>query len=65
MGYHMDMAVDAWGNPHILGGVAICDLEEQSWWNYYGVNEKASRSVSAPEGIFRRIGSIIKGNGNG
>jgi hypothetical protein len=37
MGYHMDIAVDAWGNPHILGGVAICDLEAQSWWNYEGV----------------------------
>ena len=37
MGYHMDMAVDAWGNPHILGGVAICDLDAQSWWNYEGV----------------------------
>jgi hypothetical protein len=37
MGYHMDFAVDAWGNPHILGIVAICDLEAQSWWHYEGV----------------------------
>jgi hypothetical protein len=37
MGYHMDMAVDAWGNPHILGVVAICDLDELSWYNYEGV----------------------------
>lgn len=36
MGYHMDMAVDAWGNPHILGIVAICDLEELSWYHYEG-----------------------------
>lgn len=36
MGYHMDMAVDAWGNPHILGVVAICDLEAQSWYHYEG-----------------------------
>jgi len=33
----MDFAVDAWGNPHILGVVAICDLESGSWWNYEGV----------------------------
>jgi hypothetical protein len=37
MGYHMDMAVDAWGNPHVFGLVAICDLEEQSWWNSEGL----------------------------
>ena len=37
MGYHMDMAVDAWGNPHIMGVVAICDLEVLEWWNYEGV----------------------------
>jgi len=37
MGFHMDFAVDAWGNPHILGVVAICDLEVGSWWHYEGV----------------------------
>ncbi|MFC2101998.1 T9SS type A sorting domain-containing protein [Bacteroidota bacterium] len=37
MGFHMDFAVDAWGNPHILGVVAICDLEAGTWWNYPGV----------------------------
>jgi hypothetical protein len=37
MGYHMDFAVDAWGNPHILGIVAICDLEGQTWYHYEGV----------------------------
>jgi len=37
MGYHMDMAVDAWGNPHIMGVVAICDLDALEWWNYEGV----------------------------
>ncbi len=37
MGYHMDLAVDAWGNPHIMGLVGICDLEEQSWYNGEGL----------------------------
>ncbi len=37
MGYHCDMAVDAWGNPHIMGVVAICDMVEMEWWNYEGV----------------------------
>lgn len=37
MGYHMDMAVDAWGNPHIFGVVALCDLGEQSWYNSEGI----------------------------
>ncbi len=37
MGYHMDIAVDAWGNPHILGVVALCDLEEQSWYHSEGL----------------------------
>lgn len=37
MGYHMDFAVDAWGNPHILGVVAICDLAAGTWYNYPGV----------------------------
>ena len=35
MGYHMDLAVDAWGNPHILGVVAIAS--EDGWWHYEGV----------------------------
>ena len=37
MGYHIDLAVDAWGNPHILGVGAICDLVAGTWWNYEGV----------------------------
>jgi hypothetical protein len=37
MGYHIDLAVDAWGNPHILGVVAIADLAAGTWWHYEGV----------------------------
>jgi hypothetical protein len=31
MGYHIDLAVDAWGNPHIVGVVAIADLAAGTW----------------------------------
>jgi len=37
MGYHMDLAVDAWGNPHISGVVAIADPDGSGWYHYEGV----------------------------
>lgn len=37
MGYHCDLAVDAWGNPHLMSVVAICDMVDLEWWNYEGV----------------------------
>ena len=37
MGYHMDLAVDAWGNPHISGLVAIADPDGSGWYHYEGV----------------------------
>jgi len=37
MGYQIDMAVDAWGNPHIIGVVAIADPDGSGWYHYEGV----------------------------
>ncbi len=37
MGYTMDIAVDAWGNPHITGVVAIADPDGSGWYHYEGV----------------------------
>jgi len=37
MGYYIDMSVDAWGNPHIMGAIGICDLETKQWWNDEGL----------------------------
>jgi len=37
MGYTIDMAVDAWGNPHISGVVAIADPDGSGWYHYEGV----------------------------
>ena len=37
MGYDVDLAVDAFGNPHIIGLVAITDLVAGQWWHYEGV----------------------------
>jgi hypothetical protein len=37
MGFHIDLAVDAWGNPHIVGVCAIADQDEGVWWHYEGV----------------------------
>lgn len=35
MGYHVDLSVDAWGNPHIVGIVAIAEAD--GWYHYEGV----------------------------
>ncbi len=35
MGYHVDMSVDAWGNPHIVGVIAIAEAD--GWYHYEGV----------------------------
>ncbi len=37
MGFHVDIAVDAWGNPHLCGLVAIADAETNTWWHAEGV----------------------------
>ena len=37
MGYHIDLAVDAWGNPHIVGIVAIADLASGTWNHSVGM----------------------------
>lgn len=37
MGYHVDIAVDAWGNPHLCGLVAIADADDNTWWHAEGL----------------------------
>ncbi|OQX80509.1 MAG: hypothetical protein B6D64_03080 [Bacteroidetes bacterium 4484_276] len=37
MGFHIDMAVDAWGNPHITGVVAIASQDGSGWYHYEGI----------------------------
>jgi len=34
---YIDMSVDAWGNPHIMGAIGICDMETQERFFYEGV----------------------------
>lgn len=37
MGYHIDLSVDSYGNPHIVGVIALADPDGSGWYNYEGV----------------------------